>query len=206
VTARQCLVATALALAVAGPGGAHALPPGADPDWPCQQIKVPTLSAASMWAAPGLPEHADWRSDAEVSALVRRLAERRVPLQQATAEVVDFAGHAGPQKRARLVALFLGLLDTINTERDSVLAGLDRFGRRQRELAESLRADAGQLSQAQTTPAPDQKRIDGMAERVSWENRVFQQRRQALSFVCDVPGQIEQRLFALARVIQQRMQ
>jgi hypothetical protein len=45
-----------------------------------------------------------------------------------------------------------------------------------------------------------------MVDQVSWEARVFDERRQALSYVCDVPAKIEQRLFALAQTIQQEMQ
>ncbi len=42
-----------------------------------------------------------------------------------------------------------------------------------------------------------------MEQRVTWEGRVFQDRRQALSYACDVPAKIEQRLFAIARAVQE---
>ena len=45
-----------------------------------------------------------------------------------------------------------------------------------------------------------------MTQRITWEAAVFQDRRQALSYACDVPGKIEQRLFALARTIQAALQ
>ena len=45
-----------------------------------------------------------------------------------------------------------------------------------------------------------------MTQRVTWEAQVFQDRRQALRYACDVPSKIEQRLFALARTIQDAMQ
>jgi hypothetical protein len=38
---------------------------------------------------------------------------------------------------------------------------------------------------------------------VMWNAEVFQDRRRSLSYACDVPGKIEQRLFALARTIQE---
>ena len=43
-------------------------------------------------------------------------------------------------------------------------------------------------------------------QQVTWDAEVFRDRRQALSYACDVPGKIEQRLFALARIIQQELQ
>ena len=185
----------------------RAAPPGTrDPDWPCQQIKVPALSVASMWAGPDLPDHADWRADPEVSVLVRRLSERRVPIAEAEAKVAGFATRAGPQKQARLLVLFLGLFEVMDAERDSVLAGLDRFGRRQRELAAGLRADLAQLNAARAAATPDEAQVNRLTDQVGWENRVFQERRQVLGTVCDVPGQIEQRLFALARAIQREVE
>ena len=48
--------------------------------------------------------------------------------------------------------------------------------------------------------------VNQMTQRVTWEAQVFQDRRQALSYACDVPGKIEQRLFALARTIQEALQ
>jgi hypothetical protein len=41
-----------------------------------------------------------------------------------------------------------------------------------------------------------------MTQQVTWEVEVFQDRRQALTYACEVPGKIEQRLFTLAHQIQ----
>jgi hypothetical protein len=39
-----------------------------------------------------------------------------------------------------------------------------------------------------------------------WETRIFEDRRKVVRFVCEVPTTIDQRLFALGRVIQQEME
>ena len=39
-----------------------------------------------------------------------------------------------------------------------------------------------------------------------WETRIFEDRRQVIKFVCEVPTAIDQRLFALAREIQQEIE
>ena len=44
-------IATLVALASSGD---RATRRKADPDWPCQQIKTPTFSLASVWAGPEL--------------------------------------------------------------------------------------------------------------------------------------------------------
>jgi hypothetical protein len=48
--------------------------------------------------------------------------------------------------------------------------------------------------------------IQQMTQQVTWQIEVFQDRRLALSYACDAPGKIEQRLFALARQIQQELE
>ena len=84
--------------------------------------------------------------------------------------------------------------------------GLRRFGRRQRELAAGLRTDLAHLNATQAAATPDDALVNRLTDQVGWENRVFQERRQALGYVCDVPGRIEQRLFALARAIQRQLE
>ena len=45
-----------------------AAPPNADPNWPCQQIKVPELSVAAMWTGPPIdPYFATWAEDPSVA-------------------------------------------------------------------------------------------------------------------------------------------
>jgi hypothetical protein len=40
---------------------------------------------------------------------------------------------------------------------------------------------------------------------LEWDLRVFDERHQSLAYVCETPTLIEQRLFALARVIQRSL-
>jgi hypothetical protein len=185
---------------------ANAAPPGpADPDWPCQQIKVPELSLASVWAGPPVdPRQFEWEHDQQVADLVHSISQRREPLEQAQDQVNAFAQQ--PDKRQKLLAVLAGLFSVLDAERGAVITGLDRFGRRQKELAAGIRDDNDKLRQMQADPVADPAAVAQMVQRVAWEAEVFQDRRQALSYACDVPGKIEQRLFALARTIQQNLQ
>ena len=72
--------------------------------------------------------------------------------------------------------------------------------------AAQLRSDNEKLRVLQADPASDASDVNQMTQRVMWEAQVFQDRRQALSYACDVPGKIEQRLFMLARTIQEALQ
>jgi hypothetical protein len=185
-----------------------AAPPGSrDPDWPCQQIKVPELSLAAVWSGPPMdPQQIDWQHDQTVADLVHLIAQRRVPLAQAQDAVHALAQLANEQKPEKLLALMAGLFSVLDQERGAVVAGLDRFGVRQKELAAGIREDNDKLRQMQADPTADAGAVNQMVQRVTWEAEVFQDRRQALSYACDVPGKIEHRLFALARTIQQDLQ
>jgi len=198
-------IVLAAMLFVAAP--AEAAPPGArDPDWPCQQIKVPQLSLASIWSGPPLDEQTAWEQDQEVASAVHRLVQRRVPVEEAQDDIRSFAKQAGDQKRQKLQALAVGLFSVLNAERESVIAGLDRFGRRQKQLAEAVRADNAKLRALQADAGSDSGDASRMADQVTWEARVFDERHQTLSYVCDVPARIEQRLFTLAQTIQQQLE
>jgi hypothetical protein len=187
--------------------GAAAAAPSRDPDWPCQQIKVPQLSLAAVWSGPPLDAHQDdWRQDQQVVELIHDVAQRRVPIEQAQADIRAFAARAGDQRQAQLLRLLAGLFTVLNDERSTVVAGLDRSGVRQKELAARLRSDNEKLRSMQADHAADAGEVNQMTQRTTWEAQVFQDRRQALSYACDVPGKIEQRLFALARTIQEVLQ
>jgi hypothetical protein len=183
----------------------YAAPPGPrDPDWPCQQIKVPQLSLASVWSGPPVPD--DWRQDQQVTDLAQTVVQRRLPIEQAQQSVREFARQAGEQKQAKLLELMAGLFRMLDDERSSVVAGLDRFGARQKELAAQLRDDNEKLRVMQADSSSDAGDINQMTQRITWEAQIFQDRRQSLSYACDVPGKIEQRLFALARTVQELLQ
>lgn len=177
-----------------------------DPDWPCQQIKVPELSLASVWSGPEVKsDDTGWRDNPAVTQAVQQLAPRRVPTEQANAVIRDFAQQAGDQKQAQLMQLLVGLFSVLNQERSSVLLGLDRFGGRQKQLALEIRADNEQLRAQQADATSDPKLIQQMTQKLLWESEVFQDRRQAIRYACEVPSKIEQRLFALAHQIQQEV-
>jgi hypothetical protein len=105
--------------------------------------------------------------------------------------------------------LFAGLFDALNAQRSSVMSGLERVTRKQREAADKIRSDtlALQALQAlQDAPAKDQAKIYEFGNQLIWETRIFEDRRRVIKFVCEVPTAIDQRLFALGRVIQQEME
>lgn len=177
------------------------------PDWPCAQAKVPDISLAAVWAGPPLGEaEQQWKSDANVSALVQKVAARRLPLDDAQKAITDFLSTPGIDKMATGKLLFAGLFEQLNAERSSVMGGLERVTRKQRQAAERIRSDTLALQALQDAKPADQPRIDELGNQLVWETRIFEDRRRVVKFVCEVPTTIDQRLFALGRTIQQEIQ
>jgi hypothetical protein len=173
------------------------------PDWPCSQAKVPEISLAAVWAGPPLDDASEkWKDDGKISALVTKLAARKTPLEEAEKTITDFIG-ASAEKTVAGKLLFAGLFDTLNAQRFQVMNGLERAMRKQREAADKIRADTIALQELQGASAPDQQKIDELSNTLLWETRIFEDRRRVVKFVCEVPTAIDQRLFALGRVIQQ---
>jgi hypothetical protein len=177
------------------------------PDWPCAQAKVPEISLAAVWAGPSLDDIKDkWKDDAKVSALVAKLAARRLPLEEAQKAVTEYLTAAAADKASQGKLLFAGLFDALNAQRSSVMNGLERVMRKQREAADKIRADTLALQALQDAPKPDQAKVDEFGNQLVWETRIFEDRRRVVKFVCEVPTAIDQRLFALGRTIQQEME
>lgn len=178
------------------------------PDWPCTQAKVPEISLAAVWAGPPLDDVANkWKDDAKVNALVPKLAARRTSLEEAQKTITEFLAESAADKRSTMgVLLFAGLFDTLNAQRSSVLNGLERVTRKQREAADKIRSDTLALQALQGASPPDQPKVDELGNQLVWETRIFEDRLRVVKFVCEVPTAIDQRLFALGRTIQQEME
>jgi len=175
-------------------------------NWPCHQILVGQLSVAAVWSGPSI-EGLAWRNDQAVADIVATLAARRTPLEAAERAIEDFAQSQGASKTKKLVAVFAGLFETLNDERTQVIAGLLRFGAKQKELAGKIRAENALSREAPgKEPRASGQGEETVARDLEWDLRVFDERHQSLTYVCETPALIEQRLFALAKVIQRRLE
>jgi hypothetical protein len=184
-------------------GIAHAAPPASDPDWPCQQIRVGQLSVAAFWAGPPIDQDQNaWRGDTEIANLAADVSERRMAQETAEERIGEFARRRTDKA---LPMLFAAVFSILNDERQSVIDGLDRFGKRQKALADALREENETLHAAQAAEPPDPPKITALSQKLAWDVQFFEARRTSLRFACDVPNVIEQRLFALSRAIQKNL-
>ena len=172
-------------------------------DWPCRAIKVAEISLAAVWSGPPITDIAAsaWRDDAGLSELATLLAARRTPVETAEQAVHEFAAAQGAAKRDKLLALFAAVFDRMAHERAQVIAGLDRFGRRQKDLADQIRTETANMRAEQDKPDADPAKMQDLTNRMTWDMRIFEDKRKSVAYVCETPVLIEQRLFALGRII-----
>ena len=203
---RHFALAAVLALLPAGAASAQSASRGQG-DWPCRQVRVPSLSMESVWTGPPIDAAAKaWREDPEIFDLVARVSVRRTPIEAAEKLIAEFAKGAGDKgagdkRRERLAMLFAGVFERLDTERREVVAGLDRYGLKQKEMAEKLRLATQNLREQQDKAPADPVKTKELGEALQWDLRIFEERGRALVFVCETPALIEQRLGALTRAI-----
>jgi hypothetical protein len=200
------IVAAAALLRLVASGSALAADPRY-PDWPCNQLKVPDISVAAVWAGPAIDDVRDtWQNDPAITDLADRLAARRTPLDEAEKLIADFLTGSATDKEDKAKRLFAGVFERLNRQRTEVMNGIERTTRKQKALAGKIRSDALELRTQQDAAGHDPAKIEELTNQVAWSTRVFEDRRKTINYVCEVPGLIERRLFSLARAIQQSLE
>ncbi len=191
--------ATLLAICLAGAAlPARAQIPGQNPDWPCAQRLVETLSAGSYWNGPITP-NPDWRNDEAMFSLVTDLVDRDTPDADALAKLTQHVATIPPADRPhRLSALFAALVDQTNDVRTPLIQRLEQLGRRQRGMGDSIAALSNKID---TVPATDPHHDDLVGER-DFDVRAFQDTQHTMRYACEAPPAMERRLGTFAGVLQ----
>lgn len=176
-----------------------------DPEqfWPCMQRRVPELSLPQIWNGPELPpSSAEWSNNPDISALVTEVAARRVPIDEAKQKIRDYTAKLSDKEREEhLLMLVQALFDHMNAERSDVMAGIERYTRKQAAMADVLRKETAEVDDLRRKPDADPKEVAQRTEQLTFQTRIFQERAQSLTYVCEVPTLIEQRLYQLANTI-----
>lgn len=171
-----------------------------DPDWPCVQRKVPNLSAGQMWAGP--PAEGNWEDDPEIARLAGVMAARRTSLDEVRALATDYASGLDTAERpARMALLFSGVLDRIDTERRQIMSGISRYAHSQVALSDAVKEKEAALAELRAASEADLDKVEEAQDNLNWDIRVFRERSQSLTYVCETPVLLEQRAFAIARIL-----
>lgn len=203
---KKQLISLSILSALVMPGVSHGAA-NTDPEWPCIQRKVPELSVAQVWTGPDLaPSAKDWSKDSKLVELVAELAARKNSLESANTLLEGFASSLPKdQLNEKLGQIFQGLFEKLNLERHQVISGISRYAGKQRDLASDLRKEASEVDKLRRATDVDPVELAKRGDRLTWETRVFEERVQSLTFVCEVPTIIEQRLYNLSKTIDRLM-
>jgi hypothetical protein len=202
---KHAFASAALMVVIIAAANARSAPPlGKDPDWPCQQRLVPKLAAAAYWNGSSLDSAGDWESDAEIVELVRRLAPRRVSVEEGLSDLRIFVGSLSGDRSRRLALAFRGLLEETDRERTALIERLKQIGHRQRELAELVVRLGTELSSVppDATGEAAAKRVD-LQQRYDFTVRNFEEIQRTLQYACQAPVELDARLGAWARALQE---
>ena len=166
-----------------------------DPDWPCVQRLVPSLTAATVW--PGHEPKGDWRADPGIAALVQSVADRRRPVETGVALLAQFVA-TRPGADA-LAEVFAGLVDQSNADRSQAIERLRSIARRQRALADATARITAEL-QAFPADAPSAQR-DELASRRTLMIREYEEVGRIVRYSCEIPVDFEARLGRFAQAL-----
>lgn len=201
---RSCFALVALAVASVAAQGQSAPLRTEDPDWPCQQRLVPELTAAAYWNGPTLDGIGDWHADPEVADLVRRLTPRKVSTQEGLSKIAVFAQNLSQDRPRHLALAFQGLLEETDRERAVLIDQLKQIGRRQHELAALVERLAAELDAIPPGAAGEAaaKRVD-LQQRHDFTARNFEEIQRTIRYACETPVELDARLGAWARALQE---
>ncbi|KJS42900.1 hypothetical protein [Roseovarius sp. BRH_c41] len=172
-----------------------------DPDWPCIQRRVDTLSAAVMWPHPPENQAETGTLSPEAARLAELLALRRLSLEEAESAVDATADLT----KEDYTAIFSDVFDRLNQRRVEVMGGITRYARNQARMAQEIDALRSEIATLSKTETPDFDRIDQLEEDLDWRARVFDDRRRSLTYACEAPVLLEKRLYSLAQILAARV-
>jgi hypothetical protein len=180
-----------------------------DPDWPCIQRKVPELSIGQMWAGPEVTDPIrELARDADIREAAGPLVARRNTQEEFEAMIDEYAAGLGEDKSDKMTALFLASFNQISHERTQIINGIARYAHKQTDLAEQIDIKRQELAELNAV-ADDEKnwdRIEELQDTLVWDERIYNDRRQSLTYVCETPVLLEQRAFAIGHAIMSHLE
>ena len=172
-----------------------------DPAWPCVQRKVETLSPGLMWPHPidDAPLREEIAEDA--ADLAAKLELRRVGLDDAKTLIAQFVSTYPDATQAEMGQIFMHVFKRVNRDRRALIAGIGNYAQKQIALSDRIDGARAELDSLTAAASPDQDAINALEQQIAWDERVFQDRTHSLTYVCETPVLLEQRLYAIAQLL-----
>ena len=201
---KKPLVAAVMLIGVATPAIAAEF---SDPTWPCVQRKVEKLSLGLMWPLPIDPDFTpeDDVVEQNIGELVEMLALRRIELDDAKPSVDAFAElHAGDA--TLLGQVFTEVFKRLSQRRTEIIEGIGSFSLGQIALAEKIDRTRLEINSLMEAEEPDFDRVDALEEQLDWDQTIYSDRQRSITYLCETPVLLEQRIYGVAQILQAAVQ
>lgn len=173
-----------------------------DPDWPCVQAKVLKLSVGQMWAGPEITDDIRTLARSEdIRSAAGPLVVRRNTEDEIVAMIDKLADDPSNNGDDQLTALFLASFNIIGNQRSQIVAGIGRYAHKQTGLSELIESKRQELVKLHNVEEKNFDRIEELEDTLVWDERIYKDRQQSLTYVCETPVLLEKRAFAIARAI-----
>lgn len=168
-----------------------------DPTWPCLQRKVENLSLGIMWPHPVNPVDLD----GDARDLADALALRRISLEEADTLVAEFKAAHPDVTPDELGSIFTGVFNRLGKDRSNILGGIEKYSLKQLALSEKIDQTRLEMDELMKAAEPDFDKVDRLEEQLDWDERIYRDRKESLTYVCETPVLLEKRIYAIAQAL-----
>ena len=173
-------------------------------DWPCIQRYTPELSPTVVWGLEaGIhPMELDQKALSQVISLSINLRTDIILVEKTIAEYLRSRQHI-PEIHNHL---FYEIFEKIQSKRKKVLSGIFRYSAKQQKLALRIDEQRKLISQKDTKEDKKTTALEDLENRQLWDSRAFRERKQQLSYLCEKPVNLEQRLYFVAKALKRHQE
>ncbi len=176
-----------------------------DPDWPCIQVLIPKISAATIWDGPSVDKVSVNPEDSKLAKnLVANVIDKDQELTDAMLD--DYLQQTqGTTVNESLTYLFKEFLNKLNDKRSTQIKTIKRYTRTQRGAAEKIEKILNQITELQDQQ--DQAtQLEDLESELHWQKRMFKEREKSFQYLCELPQEIFQQSGEVARQISMRLE
>lgn len=174
----------------------------ANQDWPCIQVFVPEVALGVQW--PNILEDSElglWKEDPAIGNLAKKLGDIDAFTDVERELIAEFAeGVPETERTAQLNKLAEATVAMTNQRRSLFMKGIKKYTRQQIAISEQLEEKLNLVADLEKkTDDASVSQLKELEENLHWHQRVYDQREQSITALCDRPVEIEQHLSSVMR-------
>ena len=100
--------------------------------------------------------------------------------------------------------IYAEAFERIDRRRLQLISGITRYQQGQSELAQQIDTLRVEFAEAEAAAEPDFDRLDALEAEIDWRERLFDERRSSLNYVCETPVLLEKRAYEIAHLLLER--